>query len=34
MGIIKIVFVGLCAVLFVCLAVFLISKSIDDVLKK
>ena len=34
MGIIKIVFVGLCAVPIVCLAVFLISKSIDDVLKK
>ena len=34
MGIIKTVFVGLCAVPFVCLAVFLISKSIDDVLKK
>lgn len=34
MEIIKIVFVGLCAVPFVCLALFLISKSIDDVLKK
>ena len=34
MGIIKIVFVGLCAVPFVFLAVFIISKSIDDVLKK
>ncbi len=34
MDIIKIVFVGLCAVPFIYLTVFLISKSIDDVLKK